>query len=233
MSFKTEIYPYRTNRAQFTKRLLSKVDSEFKKVAPLEVAFGMPGPYYTHHKSRVPGVDRPVAFKYPHKRCRFKTTFWMNKKIVCDFTVTLIDKKTVKALLKAWARQIDDRYLDRRRIDQMKRRKFRSMKEAFEAIRKNAPAGAVMFLGKEIEAWNKPALFGPKLNPHLEYNDYFSQLLKFDIERCGGLVEELARLHNMVGQTGGGSSSYVIDATMYWIHYQQKYGTGVYKEWRL
>ena len=233
MSFKTEIYPYRNNRMEFTSRLLKKVDTEFKKIEPVDIIHGSrnPGHHYTASEKNVPGVGS-VLFKYPNKRCQFrKTDLWEGKKWECNFNVTLVDKSTIKALLKAWARMIDDRYLDRDRIEQLRKRKFSSQKEAFDMIRQNAPLGAVMFLRNELEAWDDPPLFGAKLNLDYNYNDYYSQLLKFDIERCGGLVIELARLNEQVS-LGTGSDSYVIDAAMYWINYNQNHG-GVYFEWRL
>ncbi len=234
MSFAREIYPYRQNRVELTTRLIRALDQgkftnvEWVEVRPDSRTPRPDPPHYTTQRKQVKGAG-PLRFVYPNKRCQFRRkTFLSGKEWVCDFTVTLNDKKTARALLAAWSGKVTDRYLDRQIIEQLaKNRRFRSVDEALALIRQNAPAGAVMFLHNEIPKW-QPPLFGAKLTSDWTYSSYFSMLLKFDIERCCGLIAELHRLANITGNTGGGSNSPVIDAAMIWIRHQQQNRVGMY-----
>ncbi len=205
MSFQTEVYPHRNDRQLFPTLLLRKVDAEFTSI---EAAGGTA-------RQSVGG-----------QRCDWRFNqgkgWWYGagRAIhVCDYQATLTDKKVVKVLLRAWLRQISDRYLDRQALRVFERRPFTSHEAAYDAIRQNAPGGAVKLLYNELAAaTNGPlALFGPNLPAHLTYNQYFSQMLAWDDAHCFGLVAELNRLKSVLTNGGGSSLAAALQAAANFI----------------
>jgi hypothetical protein len=194
MSFQSEMFPYRNNRIEFPRRLLNKVDREFTKV------------------ESVPG--------YPRESLSGRRCGWG----ICNFTTQPSDKAVVKTLLKAWMRDISDRYLnlsDFRVLRKLTR--FKSVDESYEILKQNSPPGAVRFIYNDIPASAAPlVLFGNSLPKNLTYNQYFSRLLAWDYTHCFGLVAEIATLENKLSLGGGSGTNYMTQAAKRWIAWNQR-----------
>jgi hypothetical protein len=197
MSFQTEIYPYRNNRQELPRRLLTKVDQEFTEIVPVS---GYPIP-----RRNIGG-----------KRCRFKLNIGNE---VCEYSATLQDKSIVKLLLKAWLRQISDRYLDFADIQMLERasNRLNGPEEYFKIIRNNSTdGGAVRFIYNELP--NNIYLFGSLINIKTTYNQYFSEMIAWDQIHFTGLLNHV---NTFVEQRSGGgnliSISHVFQAAMLYI----------------
>lgn len=200
MSWRSEIYPYRNDRAQFTSRLWHKVDTDWREVAEIVPADGMPG-----------GMQR----------CEIR-----NSTVVCDRHPNYLDRSRLKAVLKAWRRSISDRYLDLERVIQMDQRGYPSRAEAFEEIRQNAPTGAVKFVMNELQESHSPAFIGPRLWDGWGYDTYFTYLLFWDDKHCYGLINYLRREQGRYAV--GGTPGHLWAAVRWWIYRNQH--TGIYRE---
>ncbi|NNE98500.1 MAG: hypothetical protein HKN25_05705 [Pyrinomonadaceae bacterium] len=215
MSFQTEIYPYRNDRSQFPRRLLAKVDAEFTEIVSVA----------GRGRRQLGGSRCHWSFNHGEGA-------WYGggqTRQVCDFSATLTDKKVVKALLKGWAREISDRYLDYRLINNtFGSRRFESRRNAYETIRQNAPAGAVKFLYNELPGNSRFNLFGNSIAQDMDYNTYFSTLLAWDDLHCFGLVMEISRLNNLLQLGGGGAVHLSLQASSMWISNAQSNSGNVY-----
>lgn len=197
--FAEEIYPLRTNRAAFAAALLTKVDANWSQVT---AAGG--------------GSERPGDVQ----RCRIEGSGFR-----CDYAPVFMDKKRVKAVLQAFARQISDRYLDLQSVNVLDHRSHESEQAAFDALRQNAPRGAVRFIFNELAASRSPYFFGPNLWQGWGYNEYFSALLHWDDRHVFGLINALRREQGRYG--AGGTPGHLWAATRRWIVENQR--NGVYQ----
>jgi hypothetical protein len=133
----------------------------------------------------------------------------------------------VKALLRGWRREISDRYLDLQDLIRLARRTFRSEREAFAAIRPNAPVGAVRFVMNELERVERPfALFGQRVSPRVTYNDYYTALLGWDEDHLIGLIAHINHLNASASIGGAIGLHPVWHAALNWLVANQ--ANGVY-----
>jgi len=204
-SFAEDIYPHRTDRANFTQRLLGKIDRSWTRVTAVGQGSHVPGDV---------------------QRCRIDMS---RGSYSCDYAPVDLDKRRVRAVLKAWRRSISDRYLELQLVKRFEHRRHESVQAAFDLIRQNAPSGAVMFLMNEIEHNRMPYLFGPNLWDGWGYNEYFSALLHWDDRHCYGLINELRREQGRYG--AGGTPGHLWAGVRNWIAANQS--NGVYREFRV
>lgn len=210
MSFQSDAYPYRMDRAQFPRRLAAAVDANFTEIESVR-----------GHSRRTLG-GRRCRLSLNHGPLWQQLTGFGEARMTCDYSATLSDKSVARALLRGWSRQVSDRYLDRQAVRAFTRRRFTSTEQAYETVSQNAPAGAVKFLYNELPtSTGDLALFGANLSPDLTYNQYFSRLIAWDDAHCFGLVVELSRLNNQL-QLGGGSAVHpALQAATLWIFRNQ------------
>jgi len=206
--FRDYVYPYRNDHVAFATRLLRKVDSEFTELVR---------PRHGGNRRRLGGIQR----------CRVSLR---RERIECDFSSRPSDKAVVKTLLRAWLRQIPDRYLCRLTFNRFRRRRFRSIEEAYGAIRQNSPDGCVKFLYNELARSNLPVLFGGSLPDDMTYNEYFSGMTAWDDDNCLGLTGEINRLRGRLTSGGGGSVSHILQAAVLWMHRMQTEHRSIYSE---
>ena len=195
-SFAQDIHPFRTRRAEFTRRLLGKVDREWTRVVAVAGARNPPGDVL---------------------RCRIGDGTFR-----CDYAPVHLDKARIRALLRAWGRQISDRYLDLQLVQRLHNRRHQSVDSAFDILRRNAPAGAVQFIMNEVERNNSPHFFGTGLWDGWGYNEYFSALLHWDDRHAYGLVNELRREEGRFG--AGGTPAHIWAAAPRWLAGNQNRG---------
>ncbi|MEW8692862.1 MAG: hypothetical protein AB2535_17620 [Candidatus Thiodiazotropha endolucinida] len=199
-SFAQDIYPHRHNRSSLTQSLLSKVDTNWTRVVPVGHASSPPGDVL---------------------RCVIN-----GSRIQCNYTPTFLDKRRIRALLKAWGRTISDRYLDLNRINNLDSRRHDSEQAAFDLLRQNAPRGAVMFIMNSISQSRQPYFIGQNLWEGWGYNEYFSALLNWDDRHCYGLINTLRREQGRYG--AGGTPGHLWAATRRWLASNQD--KGIYRE---
>jgi hypothetical protein len=89
-SFSDDIYPLRFRRADFTRALLPPLNNEWRRVTTVG------------HGRDVPGDVQ---------RCAIGGGSLLNRSVQCNYTPVIMDKRRVKTILRAWGRQISDRYL--------------------------------------------------------------------------------------------------------------------------
>ena len=196
--FTTFVYPHRNNRAEFVRRLLSVLDTSWTRVSA-------PG-----HSSQVPGDI---------VRCRAE---WGGMR--CDYRPVHIDKARVRAVLRAAARMISDRYLDLNLINRLDHRPWNSVDEAYRILRRNAPEGAVCFIYNTLADERMPYLLGDRVWDGWGYNEYFSQILHWDDRHAYGLVNTLRREEGRFG--AGGTPTHFWAATRRWV--VQNHENGIY-----
>lgn len=199
-SFAEDIYPLRNQRAAFTRSLLTKVDRNWTRVTNVGYASSPPGDV---------------------QRCTIN-----NSTFRCDYTPVFLDKRRIKAVLRAWGRSISDRYLDLNRLNNLDHRRHSSEPAAFALLRQNAPAGAVMFVMNEIEHSREPHFFGRNLWEGWGYNEYFSAMLHWDDRHCYGVINALRREQGRYG--AGGTPGYLWAAARRWLAANQH--NGIYRE---
>lgn len=205
MSFQSEIYPYRTNRVEFTSRLLRNLDS-WTEVTNLPISRERPGFV---------------------QRCQIS-----GHSFECNYTPAWMDKRRIRALLKAWSRQISDRYLDLNLVSRGETRSNSTTQIAFDNIRRNKSAGgAVSFIMNELE-WertnNSPTFFGQNMYDNYGYNTYFTYLLRWGDLHCYGLIREL-QMQEARHSIGGGSSLHPVwRAAKDWLYRNRNNGVYAY-----
>lgn len=147
-----------------------------------------------------------------------------------------LDKQRVKALLKAWLRQLppaQDRYLDLATVRRFEWRQFADTDDALSVMRKNASAGgAVRFIRDDLESSGtgqrgSTVFFGPKLFKNWSYDTYFSYLLSWDDTYCFGLIRELQMKEIRTSLGGGGAVHPAWRAARQWVIANKQ--NGVYK----
>lgn len=206
MSFRMEIWPLRESRRDFARALLDRMDIYWTRVTTVG------------HDSAPPGGAR----------CRVVGT-----RAQCDYAPSRIDKQRLRALLNGWMWcGREGRYMDLRRVERFQNPRMSSRSVAFEAIRQNRPAGAVMFLHEEIERSTAPYFFGPRLWDGWGYNQYFSNLLRWDDHHCHGLVARVAWEYARTRAGGGPSLHPVWQAARYWLDENRNRGPYRYYAFR-
>jgi hypothetical protein len=192
MSFLSDIYPLRTRRREFAMALLERMDYNWTRVTTVG------------HGSAPPGGAR----------CRSVGT----RTPQCDYAPSRNDKQRLTALLNGWKWcGREGRYLDLERVGRFENQRMSSRSVAFEAIRQNRPAGAVMFLHEEIERSRTPHFFGPGLWDGWGYDQYYSNLLYWDDHHCHGLIPQVAFRYARTRQAGAPSIHPVWRAARYWL----------------
>jgi len=149
-------------------------------------------------------------------------------------TVDPNHRRRVEALLRAWRREITDRYLDLALLGNIRMRgPYRSLHQVFDLIRQNSPPGAVWFIRNAIEESRTWPFFGRNLTvfvdtarQHFDYNDYFGQLLQWDNDHCHGLLPKLSD-----ELSGARPQDYVWQAAGRWIAQNQR--IGVYRYYHI
>lgn len=200
-SFAEDIYPHRTSRRAFVTALLGKIDTNWTQVVSVGGATEVPGDV---------------------QRCRIDMS---RGDFSCDYAPVHMDKVRIRALLRGWAREVSDRYLDLNLVNRLHMRRHESQQAAFDLLRQNAPAGAVQFLMDEIEHNRMPHFFGTQLWDGWGYNQYFSALLHWDDGHCYGLINALRREQGRFG--AGGTPGHLWAAVRRWIAANQR--NGVYE----
>lgn len=160
---------------------------------------------------------------------------------------TRFEKERVEALLDAWARNVSDRYFERRNVmrfrdlydnwgpegdEDIGDAKRRVYQEAYRKIKQNFPSGCVMFVRNELDDE-----LDPRSAAELPLNEYFSRLLAWDNYHCYGSYMELKRRTGHL-QMGGGSSVHPYWLAVWqWMHEMGNkpgiYKRGVYDSWGL
>ena len=196
MSFRDEVYPYRNNRTEFPSRLLRKVDTHFTTIVDVgrQEATTLGGERCEWTFNNGTRLERLLGMGTPAK--------------VCNVRPQRVDKLILKILLRAWKRELSDRYLDRRSTETLCLRRFDSDAAAYDELRQNAPRGAVKFAYNELPAAtvsNRP-LFGNRLREDLDYNDYYSMLLYWNQLHCFSVIARISQMKALVGATGGGGA---------------------------
>ena len=212
MSFRDDIYPYRTNRQEFISRLQGRVDSDWTEVIAL---------------ASLPRQERPGFMT----RCHAD----INSGVVsCNYAPNSLDRRRVKALLRAWRRAISDRYLDRESVLTCEGPAYPTVQLAFDKIRSNWPSGAVRFIMNELEyerTGDGMTFFGSSMSNVYDYDSYFTVLLGWDDVHCYGLLRAL-QLQSATHSGAGGSSVHPVwQAARNWLD-QNRY-SGVYGEYNL
>lgn len=202
-SFAEDVYPLRYRRADFTQALIARIESQWRTVTTVG------------HRRDVPGDVQRCAIE--------------GRSFRCDYAPVIMDKKRVKTLLRAWSRQISDRYLDLQYLNRLANRRHESERSAFDLIRQNAPAGAVAFVMNQIEGSRQPHFFGRELWSGWGYNEFFSALLHWDDRHCYGVVNYLRREQGRYG--AGGTPGNFWAAVRTWLAENQN--NGVYQEFGL
>lgn len=210
MTFQSYVYPHRNNQPEFTKRLIEKVDTEFTEIVSLP---GNPRRTLGGNRCRLSLNQGPLL----------QTLLGMGEVgYVCNYDALLSDKVVAKSLLRAWRRDIPDRYLDFAAVSQFQRRRFSSHADAYATIRQNAPRGAVKFLYNELSrSTGNLSLAGNSISRDMTYNRFYSTLIAWDKLHCFGLVMELQRLNNQLSLGGGSTVPAALQAACLWIHTNQ------------
>lgn len=227
MSFASEIYPQRHNHRRMASRLLAKVETHFTRLVPVP-GFGVPN---ENARTRYEIVSDSgwLADMFALGDYRAEQ--------IQNFTAQRTDKKAVKLLLKAFKRDIPDRYIDYQTI-----RSFRgsgnsiTREEAYRQIRRNAPSGCVKFIFNELpksgENHRGLHLFGNGITEDMTYNQYYSRLVQWDNLHCFGLIMEISRLNNLLQLGGGNAVGSKWHAASAFVHHQQRIATenNIYKQ---
>lgn len=225
MSFYTEVYPHRNDRQRFVRILLQKLPREFTRLS--------------ESRERVSLESRWDSFD--------DYLLGPDRVVVRSRAVRAFDRDRVRGVLRAWDRQISDRYLDYRVVRQFATARhqpeFADLRErmndtddtfersaimregharAYRLLRGNFPGGAVCFIRNEVERSN---LFGSRLGSQvrdpeqISYNMYYNWILDWDGAHSFGLVNYLQRQSAMLGVFGGGSAlNWYWQGASRWIH---------------